>query len=139
MPRPEILQMMFSALGGGPHPLLPVAEVLRGALHRAARVVYDDDSVRERRRQVSQLLHVLPLRGDAGDQIVLRHQRVAPVKVGLDQVVAVREVADSLHVRELAVALQHSLDARIAQVGICDDRVREAGPVGRLLEPTPSP
>ena len=33
------------------------------------------------------------------------------------------------------MAFEHGLDARIAQVGIRDDRVREAGPVSRFLEP----
>ena len=70
-----------------------------------------------------------------GDQVVLLHQRVAPVEVRLDQVVAIREVSHAAHVRELAVALQHGLDSRVAQIGVRDDGVGEPGPVRGLLQP----
>ena len=55
--------------------------------------------------------------------------------VRLDQVVAVGEIADAPHVGGLAVTLEDRLHAGVAQVGVGDYSVGEAGTVCCLLQP----
>ena len=87
------------------------------------------------RGQVPEILHVLPVGLHARNEIVLLEQREAAVEIGLDEIVAVGEVPDATHVRELTVALEDSLHVRVPQVGVCDDAVGEPRSPGCLLEP----
>ena len=114
---------------------LPVLEVLVRALGGEGGVIDDDRDVRELVRQVTEVLHVLPLDRHAGNQVVLLQQREAAVVVRFDQVVAVGEVADAAHVGVRAVSFEDGLHAGVAQVGVRHYSVGEAGTVRGSLQP----
>ena len=98
-------------------------------------MVYYDLDVRESASQIPQLLHVLPLDTHAGDQIVFLQQRETSMEIGLNQVVTVRKISDSTHVRILAVTHQQIFDGRVPHICMGNDSMWEARAVCSLLEP----
>ena len=73
---------------------------------------------------------------DAGDEVVFGEEPEAALPVGIDEIVAGPEVADTADVLVLHVPLDHRLGVGLGEMDLGDNALRVAELVGHFLEPS---